>query len=89
MKSRKTVKINRLPDSELITELIEYMVYYKLSYPTGNKDTCEVQLNDAACEINTPNITYKLGQELYIQLYLLSNKAIANIYKIIKDDQTL
>ena len=42
MKSRKTVKINRLPDSELTTELIEYMVYYKLSYPTGNKDTCEV-----------------------------------------------
>lgn len=42
MKSRKIVKINKLPNIELTTELVEYMVYYKLSYPTGNKDTCEV-----------------------------------------------
>lgn len=89
MKSRKMVKINKLPNIELTTELVEYMVYYKLSYPTGNKDTCEVQLNDASCEINTPNITYKLAQDLYIKLYLLSNKAIANIYKIIRYDQTI
>ena len=80
MKDRKIIRLSKLPEYDVITELIEYMIYYKLSYPTGNKDTCEVV---------TPNTIYKMTDEVYLYLYLLSNKAIANIYKVIKDDQML
>ena len=34
--------LGRRKSADIVTELIEYMVYFKLSYPTGNKDTCEV-----------------------------------------------
>ena len=30
---------------------------------------------------------YKLSDEVYLYLYLLSNKAIASIYKIVSDDK--
>ena len=86
MKDRKIIRLSKLPEYDVITELIEYMIYYKLSYPIGNKDTCEVRLIDSSCEIVTPNTIYKMTDEVYLYLYLLSNKAIANIYKVIKDD---
>lgn len=35
----------------------------------------------------TPSVTYKMTDDVYLYLYLLSNKAVANIYKAIKDDQ--
>ena len=35
---------------------------------------------------NTPDSTYRLSDEVFLYVYLLSNRAIANIYKIIKDD---
>lgn len=87
MRDRKIIRLTKIPEIDIVTELIEYMVYFKLSYPTGNKDTWEVQLNDVSNEIITPSVTYKMTDDVYLYLYLLSNKAVANIYKAIKDDQ--
>lgn len=87
MRDRKIIRLTKIPEIDIVTELIEYMVYFKLSYPTGNKDTCEVQLNAVSNEIITPSVTYKMTDDVYLYLYLLSNKAVANIYKAIKDDQ--
>lgn len=87
MRDRKIIRLTKIPEIDIVTELIEYMVYFKLSYPTGNKDTCEVQLNGVSNEIITPSVTYKMTDDVYLYLYLLSNKAVANIYKAIKDDQ--
>ncbi len=87
MRDRKIIRLTKIPEIDIVTELIEYMVYFKLSYPTDNKDTCEVQLNDVSNEIITPSVTYKMTDDVYLYLYLLSNKAVANIYKAIKDDQ--
>lgn len=42
MRDRKIIRLIKIPEIDIVTELIEYMVYFKLSYPTGNKDTCEV-----------------------------------------------
>ena len=86
MRDRKIIRLIKIPEIDIVTELIEYMVYFKLSYPTGNKDTCEVYLNDVSNEIITPSVTYKMTDDVYLYLYLLSNKAVANIYKAIKDD---
>ena len=87
IKIKKNHERQKDNQTDKVTELIEYMVYFKLSYPTGNKDTCEVQLNDVSNEIITPSVTYKMTDNVYLYLYLLSNKAVANIYKAIKDDQ--
>ena len=84
---RKIVRLAKIPRTEIVTELIEHMVYYKMSYPTGQKDHCSVFCNDATSEIITPDTTYKLSDEVYLYLYLLSNKAIASIYKIVSDDK--
>nr|DAH97816.1 MAG TPA: hypothetical protein [Caudoviricetes sp.]DAJ18021.1 MAG TPA: hypothetical protein [Podoviridae sp. ctY3D12] len=32
---RKIVRLAKIPRTEIVTELIEHMVYYKMSYPTG------------------------------------------------------
>lgn len=79
MRDRKIIRLTKIPEIDIVTELIEYMVYFKLSY--------EVQLNDVSNEIITPSVTYKMTDDVYLYLYLLSNKAVANIYKAIKDDQ--
>ena len=42
MRDRKIIRLTKIPEIDIVTELIEYMVYFKLSYPTGNKDPCEV-----------------------------------------------
>lgn len=83
---RKIVRVKKIPNNDILVELVEYMVYYKMSYPTGQKDICSITINDAGCEIITPNTIYKLSDELFLYLYLLSNKAIANIYKTVKND---
>lgn len=77
MRDRKIIRLTKIPEIDIVTELIEYMVYFKLSYPTGN---------DVSNEIITPSVTYKMTDDVYLYLYLLSNKAVANIYKAIKDD---
>lgn len=84
---REIVRIQKIPNIDLVTELVEYMIYHKMSYPTGQKDVCTVYCDDANNQILTPDTIYKLSDELYLYLYLLSNKAIADIYKTIKDDQ--
>lgn len=89
MRDRKIIRLTKIPEIDIVTELIEYMVYFKLSYSIGSKDTCEIQLNDSSNEIRTPSVTYKMTDEVYLYLYLLSNKIVANIYKIVKDDQKI
>ena len=84
---RKIIRISKIPSNDMLIELVEYMVYYKMSYPTGQKDICSIFINDSSCEIITPDTTYKLSDEVFLCLYLLSNKAIANIYKTIQDDK--
>lgn len=86
---RKIIRISKIPSNDILIELVEYMVYYKMSYPTGQKDICSIFINDSGCEIITPDTTYKLTDEIFLGLYLLSNKAIANIYKTIQDDKEI
>ena len=62
------------------------MVYSKLSYPAGERDNCTVILNDAKNEISTSTDVYKCSDDIYVLLYLLSNKAISTIYKLIDDE---
>ena len=52
----------------------------------GQKDECTIQIKEGSNEIITPDSTYRLSDEVFLYVYLLSNRAIANIYKIIKDD---
>lgn len=66
--------------------LLELMVYANLSYPVGAKEECTIILKDAKNEISTPTITYQCDDNLYVMLYLLSNKAISNIYRLIDDE---
>ena len=34
MRDRKIIRLTKIPEIDIVTELIEYMVYFKLSYPT-------------------------------------------------------
>lgn len=87
MSERRQIRINKIPENNTLTELTELMIYHKMSYPTGQKDECTIQIKDASNEIITPDSTYKLSDEVFLYVYLLSNRAIANIYKLIKNDQ--
>ena len=87
MSERKQVRINKIPENDTLTELTELMIYYKMSYPVGQKDECTIQIREGSNEIITPDSTYKLSDEVFLYVYLLSNRAIANIYKLICDDQ--
>lgn len=86
MSERKQIRINKIPENDILTELTELMIYYKMSYPVGQKDECTIQIREGGNEIITPDLTYKLSDEVFLYVYLLSNRAIANIYKVIKDD---
>lgn len=89
MSNRKIIKLKRIPDRDTLLTLVELMTYHKLSHSVGNKENCFVSINDKFNTIETPEIIYKLSDELYLYLYLLSNTIIANIYKTIDNDQTL
>lgn len=89
MSERKQIRINKIPENDILTELTELMIYYKMSYPVGQKDECTIQIREGGNEIITPDLTYKLSDEVFLYVYLLSNRAIANIYKVIKDDQEI
>lgn len=67
--------------------LVELMVYSKLSYPTGCRETCEVELDDKENRIETPDTIYTLDSETYVYLHLLSNKIIAGLYKELDNDE--
>lgn len=84
MRKRQIIKINKLtPD--LFKDLLEFMIYFKLSYPVGEYRQCGVQLDDAKGRIITLDTEYKCTDEIYLELYLASNKAIASIYKEINN----
>ena len=70
----------------MLLTLIELMIYAKLSYPTGERKLCTVTLDDAKNEISTSTDVYKCSDDIYIMLYLLSNKAISMIYKLVDDE---
>lgn len=77
------IKRIRLPEvnKEQLLELLELMIYYKLSYPTGFHTTCEVQLDDKGSRILTPDIIYSMDEHAYCYLYMKSNEMIAAMYK--------
>ena len=89
MSERKKIRITKIPQNDILTELVELMIYYKMSYPTGQKDECTIQIKEGSNEIITPDSTYRLSDEVFLYVYLLSNRAIANMYKVIKDDQKI
>lgn len=86
---RKIVKINKIPNDDLLLDLLELMLYRNLSYCTGQRGLCSVTLDDKHSIIYTPETIYKLSDEVYVQIYLLSNKVLANVYKIVKDDKEI
>lgn len=86
---KKIIRLKKIPNKDILKDLLEYFVYYNLSYPTGQKEECTIKLIDSNSSIETPTITYKLSDELYLQLYLLANKVIANLYKLAEDDNTI
>ena len=83
---KSTIKISSKPDKETLTSLLEMMTYSKLSYPVGEKDFCRIQLNDKENKISTPTVDYKCTDDIYLMLYLLSNKIVALIYKTLDDE---
>ena len=84
---RNTIKISsKTTNADLLKTLLELMTYYNLSYPIGEKDKCSVILDDKNSSIITQDITYKCDDQLYLKLYILSNKVISNIYKLIEDE---
>ena len=83
---QKIVQIKKTPNKDLFKDLLELFVYYNLSYPTGQKYECTIQLSDRTSEVITPTTTYKLSDELYVKLYILSSKVIATMYKLAEDD---
>lgn len=87
--SKKVIKLKRIPNKDTLKDLLELIIYYNLSFPTGQRDGCTVQLKDSLSQIETPTEIYKLTDELYVHLYLLANKVIANLYKLAEDDITI
>lgn len=87
--SKKVIKLKRIPNKDTLKDLLELIIYYNLSFPTGQRDECTVQLKDSLSQIETPTEIYKLTDELYVYLYLLANKVIANLYKLAEDDITI
>lgn len=83
---RRIVKITKMPNDDLLLDLVELMLYYNLSYNTGQRNECTISIDDAHNRILTPDTIYKLSDDVYIQIYLLSNKALANVYKTIRND---
>lgn len=78
-----------MPNKDILKDLLELFVYHSLSYSTGQRDECSIKLVDSASQIETPTTIYKLSDELYIQLYLLANKVMANLYKEADDFKLL
>lgn len=87
--SKKVIKLKRIPNKDTLKDLLELITYYNLSFPTGQRNECTVQLKDSLSQIETPTEIYKLTDELYVYLYLLANKVIANLYKLAEDDITI
>lgn len=53
MSERKKIRITKIPQNDILTELVELMIYYKMSYPIGQKDECTIQIKESSNEIIT------------------------------------
>lgn len=73
-------------DKDTLYSLLELITYKNLSYPTGFKDSCSIILDDKNSRILTPDVTYQCDDDLYILLYLLSNKTISYLYQLINNE---
>ena len=87
--SKNVIRLKKIPNKDILKDLLELIIYYNLSFPTGQRDECTVQLKDSLSQIETPTAIYKLTDELYVYLYLLANKVMANLYKLAEDDITI
>lgn len=87
--NRKLIKLKKIPNKDVLKDLLELLVYYNLSYSTGQRDVCTITVSDVNAQIETPTTVYKLTDELYIQLYLLANKVTATLYKEANDFELL
>lgn len=87
--SKNIIRLKKIPNKDILKDLLELIIYYNLSFPTGQRDECTVQLKDSLSQIETPTVIYKLTDELYVYLYLLANKVMANLYKLAEDDTTI
>lgn len=83
---QKTKIVKALNNKDEFATLLELMTYYNLSYSIGYNSDCIIKLNDKDSEIITPDIIYKIDNLVYVKLYLLSNKVISNIYKLIEEE---
>lgn len=86
---KKIIRLKKIPNKDVLKDLLELFVYYNLSYPTGQKEECTIKLIDPLSQIETPTMIYKLSDELYIRLYLLANQVTAHLYKLAEDDTTI
>lgn len=86
---KKIIRLRKIRNKDILKDLLELFVYYNLSFPTGQKEECTIQLHDSLAQIETPTVIYKLSDELYISLYLLANKVTANLYKLAEYDTTV
>ena len=87
--TRQLIRLKKIPNKDILKDLLELFVYHNLSYSTGQRNECTIRLIDGASQIETPTTIYKLSDELYIQLYLLANKVMANLYKEADDFKLL
>ena len=46
--SKKIIKLKKIPNKDVLKDLLELLVYYNLSYPTGQKEACTITLQDAS-----------------------------------------
>lgn len=46
--SKKVIRLKRIPNKDVLKDLLELMVYYNLSVPTGQEDECTIILRDAS-----------------------------------------
>ena len=40
--SKKVIKLKRIPNKDILKDLLELIIYYNLSFPTGQRDECTI-----------------------------------------------
>ena len=64
--TRQLIRLKKIPNKDILKDLLELFVYHNLSYSTGQRNECTIKLTDGASQIETPTTIYKLSDELYI-----------------------
>ena len=85
---RRTIQITTMPNNDLLTELVELFIYNKMSYAVTQDKKCTTQIKDESNEIATPYTVYRLSDDVFMHVRLLSNRAIASIYRLIDEYDT-